>query len=505
MSSSQPESVQLRPSVVYDTSQVIESEILRPVVFSNDNLFTRFELEPKGYLSPSSSISFTLKPNAEVKRAFFPTGIGVHSVISRAVLRTSSGRVLSDIEEFGHLKSLTSMYIPNDAQAQREQYLNGRCMDFQFNYDDAGADNVGSYRAQTYGLSNGREYCESGILNKADDVGLRSSASQGGLSHHNFQIISNDAQRATLSPSYSITLHDLFPFLKSRSSKDQLPLFMFESDRVQIELYFTSTTKGRVSVGAEVGDNPLGKEFLIDQNSVELISDHIFYPNQTLEQQKAEASKEPFRYFDYVLSRQTLTADDATPANDNTQNNIRNVGGAGRIITRVFSAVVPTGTQEASPLNSFVAKAPVKSGDFVGRLESNLFYNERYLFPQTLANGARQFHNLSDATSRHIYTTREMYSSGGDLLAGDEADLAYEGVRQDTSLLGNSFWQGFRLNRGERVGTKGIDLNMSLLKTADGKSYVRGGLADGTYLQYTFLEVQRFAEMKSGQIDVFFA
>lgn len=503
---SQPESVQLRPAVSFNTSQVIESEVLRPVVFSSDNTFARFELEPKGYLSPSSSISFTVSPNANVKRAFFPVGIGVHSLISRAVLRTSSGRVLSDIEEFGHLKSLTSMYVANDAQAQREQYLNGRCVDFQFNYDGAGADSVGTYSANSYGLANGREYVQKNILNKEDDATTKSSAQQSGLNHHNFQVISNDANRLTLSPSYSITLHDLFPFLKSRSAEDQLPLFMFESDRVQIELYFTDPKNERVSVGGVVALNPLDNSFLIDQNSVELISDHIFYPTQTLEQQKAQASKEPFRYFDYILSRQTLKASSANSfKDDNTTNNIRNVGGAGRVVTRVFTGIVPQTSQEATPLNSYVSEAPVKQGDFVGRLESNIFYNERYLFPQTLSNGARQFHNLSDSTSRHIYTTREMYSNGGNLIAGNDSDLFYEGVRQDTSLAGKSFWQGFRLNRGERVGSKGIDLNISLTKTADGKTFTQGGLVDGTYIQYSFLEVQRFAEMKGGQIDVFFA
>ena len=375
-------------------------------------------------------------------------------------------------------------------------------MDFEFNFAPSGADNVGSYSASSYGLSNGREYTQADILGKvATDV---SSAQSGGLNHHNFQVISKDADRATLSPSYSITLHDLFPFLKSRSSQDQLPLFMFESDRVQIELYFTPTTLSRVSIEGTVAKNPLGKEFLIDQNSVELISDHIFYPNQTLEQQKAEASKNPFEYFDYVLSRQTLTANAGDATLENTSNNVRNVGGAGRVVTRVFSGIVPDGTQETAPLNSYVAKGAVKTNAFVGRLESNLFYNERFLFPQSLTNGARQFHNLSDSTSRHIYTTREMYSSGGSMIAGDNVSLKYEGAIQSTSLVGNSFWQGFRLNRGERVGSKGIHLNVSFLKTADGKSFVRGGLADGTYLQYTYLEVQRKAVMSGGQIEVFF-
>ena len=50
-----PDIMRLKP-MEYIGGQVIESDVLRPVVFSSDNRFCRFELEPKGHLSSSSSI-----------------------------------------------------------------------------------------------------------------------------------------------------------------------------------------------------------------------------------------------------------------------------------------------------------------------------------------------------------------------------------------------------------------------------------------------------------------
>ena len=88
--SAQPDLINLK-AIPTSTAQEVETDVLRPVVFSSDNNFCRFELEPKGFLSPTSSISIGVKPNSDVKKATFPINIGVHSLVSRAVLKTSSG------------------------------------------------------------------------------------------------------------------------------------------------------------------------------------------------------------------------------------------------------------------------------------------------------------------------------------------------------------------------------------------------------------------------------
>ena len=65
----------------------------------------------------------------------------------------------------------------------------------------------------------------------------------------------------------------------------------------------------------------------------------------------------------------------------------------------------------------------------------------------------------------------------------------------------SQFWQGWRLNRGERVGSKGIEITMN---TQDGER-TRGGLADGTYILTSWTEQLRYATMKDGQLEVFWS
>ncbi len=485
-----PEIMRLKP-MNYVAGQEIESDVLRPVVFSSDNRFCRFELEPKGHLSSSSSISFAIKPNVGVSRVYVPPNIGIHSLIERAVLRTSSGRVICDIEEFGHFSSLKSMMKDNDTQTQREQYLSGRDMDYELYYTSG--ENT---EADLYGLSNGREYMDAGVLESAADS--QGKASVAGLGHHNFQYITTQNGRTDLTPSFSIVLHDLFPFLKS--SQNRLPLFMFENDRVQIELYFTPTIRDRVSlVKKDDGDND--NEFLIDQNSVELISDHIFYPQMSMQQMK-DAEPAQMGYFDYTLSRQTITANKADLTKDTAQTNTRNIGGASRIVTKCFACYAPTGNKEQAILNKYQALAMTPTAKQSGVLESNLFFNERFLYPLNVKNNARHFFNLYDADKRHYHTPREVYSASGEaLLKGTSEGQNYEGRNQD-GLRGSQFWQGFRLNRGERIGTKGIDIHMN----ARGVNGSGEGLADGTYTQLVYLEVLRTLTMDktTGQIEVLF-
>ena len=486
-----PEIMRLKPTN-YVAGQEIESDVLRPVVFSSDNRFCRFELEPKGHLSSSSSISFSIKPNAGVTRAYVPPNIGIHSLIERAVLRTSSGRVICDVEEFGHFSSLKSMMKDNDTQTQREQYLSGRDMDYELHYT-----NGTNTDAAAYGLSNGREYMEVGVLQS--DAASEGTASVSGLGHHNFQYITTQDSRTDLTPSFSVVLHDLFPFLKS--SQNRLPLFMFENDRVQIELYFTQTIRDRVCLTKE-DDGNNDKEFLIDQNSVELISDHIFYPQMSLQQMK-DAEPSTMGYFDYTLSRQTITANKDDLTLDTSQTNTRNIGGASRIVTKCFSCYAPTGNQEQSVLNKYQALAMTPTTLQSGELESNLFFNERFLYPLNVKNNARHFFNLYDADKRHYHTPREVYSnSGSALLKGASSGHNYEGRNQDGNLAGKQFWQGFRLNRGERIGTKGIDIHMN----ARGVDGAGAGLPNGTYTQIVYLEVLRTLTMdkNTGQIEVLF-
>ena len=471
--SAQPSIINLR-SLPTSTLQEVDSDVLNPVVFSSDNKFCRFELEPKGFMSPGSAISIGVKHNSTIDRAFFPLNVGVMSLLDRAVLRTSSGRVISEIDAVGNFMSLKSLFVSNDHQKNREQYTTGRIMNFNFNYTD-------SNKASTYGLDNGKEYNDA-------------NSGVGGMWVHKHQLVSKD--RALLTPTFLIYLHDLFPFLKAGN---QLPLFMFGNDRIQVELYFTDPNSKDRLVLSKAHDGATGARFDIDQNNVHLISDHIFYPGM-MEDYAEQNRSMTFSYFDYQLSRQTIVANKADATKDQARSNIRQLGGAGRLVTRAFAALQSSNTlggvsnDDRSLLNKYNAFCPSRASDVNGVLTTNLFYNERFLFPQNVNNSARQFHNLQDAEQKIPYTTREVYSNEGRALVSTGNQYHFEGRGQDDNLEGHLFWQGYRLNRGERVGSKGIELTMN-----------NETLANGIYTQVAFIEVLRYATLNDGHLEVAFA
>ena len=500
--SAQPDLINLK-AIPTSTAQEVETDVLRPVVFSSDNNFCRFELEPKGFLSPTSSISIGVKPNSDVKKATFPINIGVHSLVSRAVLKTSSGRVLCDTEEFGWLNSYKSAFIDNTTQLERDQYVCGRCVNWAPLYTTPTAATTNfqtDTEAKLMGLQNGKEY---GGLKTTMDVFQ-------GLTPRNFSIVSSG--RTGLSPTFAIRLYELFPFLKSGN---QIPLFMLDNDRIQVELYFTPlTSTDRMSVSKE-DEAQVNAQFEIDQNTVEFISDHIFYPGQM--DKWASLNKDlTFQYFDYVVSRQTLTASD-TPADDNSAVNTRNIGGAGRLVTRVYAGYRPKsvdiadiGVQgQGSIFNRYTAIGLRKEADYTGHLVSNLRYNETQLYPLDVNNIARHYHNLRDAEGRQLYVPRQVYSGGGNILPdgteGEATSFDYDG-RNQKQLQMTQFYQAWRLNRGERVGTKGIELTMNQNKDAgDGKADTEPGLPPGTYTLTAFTEQLRYATLKDGQLEVYWS
>ena len=484
-SDNDPSSVQL---VNYETTtnEYVESDVLNPVVFSSDNRFCRFELEPKGFLSPDSSISIGLTPNTAVARAILPRGVGVYSLIQRAVLKTSSGRVINDTDDVGKQMSLWSMFHSAEGNKDREQFTTGRGMSFGLNTGANGNS------ATSYGLANGKEY---------DDT--------AGLTANNFEVISKD--RMGLSPTFQIQLAELFPFLRA---SQRIPLYMLGGgDRIQIELHFTPTTQSRC-VLSEGDKASTGAAFLINQNDVSMISDHIFIPGG-MESWADDHKEIQYGFTEWLTSKHTVTTATAT-------NNRRNVGSAGRIALRCYAGVTCdiTDTTDATTiaatrvagdlkiLNKYVAQTSLRDEDKHPVTTTNLFVNERYLFPQDVTNSARQFHNLKDAARKIPYTTRAIYGDeGGISQASGEgvvnpdatASLHYEGMGQASNLCGQQFWQGFRLNTGERVGTKGIDVmvNYADLRVTATKP--------AQYTQHSIVEVTKRASLIGGQLEVSYA
>lgn len=473
--SAQPNFMNLK-SLPVNTAQKIESDVLEPLTFSQSE--ATWEFAPKGFLHPGTKISVGLKSNGQ---AGFPyVNVGVHSLVRRAVLRTTAGRVICDTDSYNYLQGVKSLSIKNSNQKEREQYLNGRCVDFEVIYDEDSA--VKSTNG--YGLSNGREY----------NLSTSASYTKGLVPK---QFITADKE-----PVFSIALHELFPYLKEGN---QLPLYMMPNERIQVQLFWDNNAgkndnMNRLAI-ADGATADVASE--IDKNTCKIIADYVFFDGESMSQFAEQNKDLTFSYFDYRLSTQTLSASETTVADNQTvKNPVRNIGGNGMFVSKVYVGYENPNETETHILGRFnsIGMDTTAGGDARQDLESNLFMNSEFMYPQTVKNSARQFHNLKETTGMVPFITRQAYSGEGvGGLVGNVATMKFGGRQQNTQLAHKFFYQGF-LTRGRnaRVDARGIDLHMVAPLPSLNTSTIK------SYNQRAWLEIRRYATITNGHLETYY-
>ena len=448
------------------TATDVETSILDPVVTSDS--FCRFVFLNKGILHSHSKVTLAITSPDAVKR-FYPTNVGVASLISRASLKVGT-KTLQEIDGYNFLTAYKSLFISNEHQKEREQVQTGRSVAHEFRYSDAtdtdgGVDN--DTRAFTYGLSNGKEY-DSTYGGDTSDLSVPDWA---------------DVQN---NPVYQIALSDLFPMLK----QTQLPLYMMQ-EQVSVELSFEPQNVNRVCSAGATGT------YAIDQTELKLIADYIYYPQDMMTAYANANRSITMNHFDYRHSKVSVSA---TTANDTTQ--IRNLGGAGRIVTKVISGLQSDSASDASILNIYNSISPEQKYQFGqapaagkqnGSLTVNLKYNDRFLYPIDVTNPARQFHNTAQAEGMVPFVTREEFAAEGTALTNDEF-MGYVQNKGDDAdekgILGRFNWMSYRLNRNERINSRGIEYFTKY-----------EGLGDaGSYTQRTWLELAKVTMLVDGYV-----
>ncbi len=275
-------------SMETNTLMRVESDVLEPLTFSQTECV--FELQPKGFLHPGSSITVALDKNATLKRAFPFLGNGIQSIVRRAVLRTSAGRVINDTDDWNHLQSIKSMFVTNSVNKEREQFTSGRAIDFEMYYDQ-GSDVKAT---DGYGLSNGNEINLNTATGGGDDrVGMSAQA-----------VLLNDAE-----PEFQLKLHDLFGYCRAGN---QLPLAFLPDERIQIVLYWANANEeDRLAVNT-IDDGDLDEKLPINKNKCKFIANYTFYDGKIMDRFREEyAGGLTFAYTDYRLAKQTVTGGEA--------------------------------------------------------------------------------------------------------------------------------------------------------------------------------------------------
>ena len=458
---SQPSLLNIK-TIETNTLMRVESDILEPLTFSQSECV--FELQPKGFLHPGSSITLAFDVNDTIDRAFPFVNTGIHSLIRRAVLRTTAGRVINDTDDFNHLQSIRSMFVSPSVIKEREQYKSGKVLNFGVGYNEK------SDVTSQYGL----------VIDNGMEQNVITGDDQGVLSK---PYILNKQE-----PEFSIKLHDLFNYCRAGN---QLPLFLLPNERVQIVLYFTDQAS-RLSLGQ--GDQGhAGVDIPLTQSLVKFVADYTFYDGEIMDKLRSKYETGlTFSYTDYRLSKQSLSVANAV-------NNVRNIGGQGTIVKGVLMGCQNQdgdgdGTGLLGPFSNEVPDALGGAGNRARYdMELNLFINSEYLYPQNVTNPARQFHNLKEAEGMVPYVANAMYSAQQDeTVMTDQAWYEFEAQGLSEGLGGLFFAHGFRTSGlASRIDNRGIDLHLNTTMNGD-------------TTQRAWLEIERYVVISDGHLECYF-
>ena len=493
----------------------IETDILDPVIQNDGDVntegFVRFQLQNKGILHSHSKIIFRF--NAQNNAAFCPITTGAYSLIKRARLAVGT-KTICEIDDYQHYLAYKSSFLSNEHQKWREQYVNGRCVAYRpYYYDGAAPSNAsGNYyealdvNASEVGLDVGQEGCVT-VEGISIDPVVNQAMSDTGTVYLKSHAVCN----ASFGPEYALSLQDLFPFLY----QNQLPLYMM-TEPVNIELTLSAQAYERMSINGSGTMSPDGNgvAYTLDTSATQLVADYQYFPQEMMEEYARQNSEMTFTYMDYRLSKRTITTQE-TGNEVSTGQLINNVGGAGRIVTKVIQMVSNNFTtaalQESAVTNWYHAVAlrrdytGTPATDTNGSLTCNLKYNDNFLYPVDVVNPAYHFHNVVTAEGMVPFVQRDGYSNEG----GQTTTVALENRVQGTSdattdandvgIVSKFFYQAFKLNRNERVNQRGIELYNTWNKLGNEAG------TDTIHNHRAYVELVKVATLKDGKMECYYA
>ena len=488
-----------------DTAIDVATEILEPVSFSQNEC--RFVLTNKGILHSNSRITFALDGNVsdyslQGYDAFFPINIGVAALLQRVRL-TVGGKTISEIEDFNHYYAYESQFVSPELNKEREQVFTSRVglgvrptlKERQSNYEGAGTatNNIESIsEADSVCIDNGKDFDYNATQNGYAG-GVILAAGEGPLPNRRVFDFQSDKNKGV----FSILIADLFPFLKM----NQLPLFML-TEQVAIHLTFQPKVADIATQNSNRIVTPLSaaaptEDATIVRDDVKMVADYIFYPQEMMEQYRQSNANMSFNYVDYQFVKRTVSE----PEFEGQL--IQNVGGAGRIVNKVCVQVQNKSPGDEGLINDFGSDTPLVTATGNGTITTNLRYNDLFLFPIDVSNSARQFHNLVQTEGRIPHISRDIYSGQGQLAkevqfgSVEEYPMgaAYDGGTSplDSDVRGRACWQCYKLNRNERVNSRGIEL------------YDKRTSMSGSSTLRAWLQVVRQAQLMDGKMAVVYA
>jgi len=466
-------------SIPSNTAIEVETSVMEPVVFSQN--FARFVFQNKGILNSNSKIAIGVDAIVD---SFLPLNIGIYSLIERATLKAGT-KTICEVDDFSQFMAYQSLFLSGEANKEREVYTTSRnmCQDYAFRNPTTPATNIN--------MSNTSASFTKIDIGEAYD-GYANFATNGVTGTADYQLNLMPHQELDNAPVFQMALDELFPFLKT----NQLPLYMMKE---QVSLELTFTPQSTIAGGSKrlcLKDGALStSEADITQNELKLVADYIYYPQEMMIAYQNANRSMNFTYMDYRSSKRTVARTGANGA----ENFIQNLGGAGRIVNKAIFCMRDGGDDADTLLNVYNGTPPDVTYDHEdqdtstgGTVTTNLKYNDTFVFPIDVDNMARHFHNVVSAEGKVPFVSRDLYTMESKTLI----DYDIEGQPQDVHLRGKFFWQAIRLNKNERVNSRGIELYQKMVSLPS---------PDLGYELMCWLELVKVAQFENGYLECYFA
>ena len=454
-----PDILNVKP-ISHPDSMSISTSILDPVVISDS--FCRFNLEKRGLLHSNSKIQLGFKKTgANADTVTLPASIGCESLVQRCVLSCNS-RILVDTSDFNHLRAYENVFQPAERMVEVDRVMSGKCHAFQQIKHPALSGTL---------LTTGAEEETSIFLDNGKDLDIALSNvllwSKSEVKPHDNQIVRNNS-------TYSLNISDLFKVLRVH----ELPLFLIDGN-INIELYFQPTQALRFSDIGSVAVNA----YEIDNSQIKFIADYITYPEPVMNKMRNQ-KRTVMPFLDYQL----VTGQNNYSTNPSY---IRNLGGSGKIVSKVIVSNVITSVGGTAIDFSTKINNQYVSND-IGPINYNFKVNDELIYPVDISNTAQLFTKTLSAQGMPLNTI------GGDYKVADfGSPYSPTGTYGDiiqASIQGNRNYFASEMPNNPRVNNRGLELHTSMV-----------GSVNQVVTQRVWLEIAKFLVLENGVFDVQFA
>ena len=495
-------------SINTEESMNVETAILEPVI--NTPNMTRFVLERKGILHSYSKITVGINGIGidDNRKLILPIYTGVYSLIDRVVLKAGA-KVISTTENFNHIMTYRSRFVSNENNKYREQMLTGRFGAYRTNENIQGSGisanikplaqgvnldcGTSCYRYELDGNA-GLEAQESPKIG-ADGNNATSLTNTDVPGYAKYGTATENSPNSTL----QVSLAEMFPFLKHQ----QIPLYLMR-EQLSIEIYWAKPSEIAVCAAIQPDGTPVVAEdqltaCVIDSVQTKLVADYLYFDQDIMDryEQKVKTEGLTMSTVEAQLVKTSVQSDSALAVGSGTLQNgfTRSLGGAGRMIESVIIIHTPDQSEAVRRINilgKFKA-SHIETPSF------NLNYNDRWLYPQNVTNRASLRDFLQRAEYLPLKVLPEEYSPDVSVQSIDSGGTWHmaQTTKDAGQLYGNSFYIVVALNRGDRINSRGLLLQLA------GK-LPRNGDAKQNYTQYCYLNVRKQVRLQNGIMTCYY-